>query len=99
MKCEYLENLISNIDIRLIGERGLKRPKLPQSLPLIGAGQAWAKGFTGSGFTIAILDAGVDSNHPFIAGKVDAEACFSTMLRAPIQFLGRGLRFRYAPTD
>ena len=35
-------------------------------------------GFTGEGQVVAILDTGVDADHPFLAGKVVAEACFST---------------------
>src|SRR5262249_8827899 len=32
----------------------------------------------GSGKTIAVLDSGVDKNHPWLAGKVVSEACYST---------------------
>ena len=38
-------------------------------LPKIGAPTAWATG-TGAGVTIAILDSGIDSKHPDLAGKV-----------------------------
>jgi subtilisin len=51
---------------------------LAESVPLIGAPAAWAAGFTGAGQTVAILDTGVDKTHPFLAGKVVSEACFST---------------------
>lgn len=40
-------------------------------------GGAWANGVNGSGQTIAILDTGVDKNHPFLANKVVSEACYS----------------------
>ncbi len=53
-------------------------PTLPESVPLIGGTAAWAAGFSGSGQAVAILDTGADSTHPFLAGKVIAEACFST---------------------
>ena len=52
--------------------------RLDESTALIGAQAAWAAGFDGTGFEVAILDTGVDSSHPFLAGKVVAEACFST---------------------
>jgi subtilisin family serine protease len=47
-------------------------------IPLIGADQAWAMGFDGTGQTVAIIDSGVDSSHPYLAGKVVEEACYST---------------------
>jgi subtilisin len=53
-------------------------PELAQSAPLIGATAAWANGYTGAGQTLAILDSGIDSSHPFLGGKVVSEACFST---------------------
>jgi subtilisin family serine protease len=50
---------------------------LAQSVPLVGAPAAWAAGSTGAGWTVAVLDTGIDSAHPFLAGKVTSEACFS----------------------
>ena len=37
---------------------------LSESAPLIGAPDAWESGLDGSGVRIAILDTGIDSNHP-----------------------------------
>lgn len=47
---------------------------------IIGATTAWGmgSGFGGAGQTIAILDSGIDKNHPFLTGKVIAEACYSS---------------------
>jgi subtilisin len=44
----------------------------------IGVNTAWSKGYDGRGWTIAIIDSGVQTNHPWLAGKVVREACFAT---------------------
>ncbi|RAM48990.1 MAG: peptidase S8 and S53 subtilisin kexin sedolisin [Hapalosiphonaceae cyanobacterium JJU2] len=51
---------------------------LTESIPVTRVNSAWDSGFTGAGQTVAILDTGIDSSHPFLAGKVVSEACYST---------------------
>ena len=60
-----------------VQEDGINYTTLYDSIPIVQADQAWAAGFDGSGQAIVIIDTGVDSGHPFLAGKVVAEACFS----------------------
>ena len=52
-------------------------PTLAQSVPSSREIRRGPVGYDGTGTAIAIIDTGVDANHPFLAGKVVAEACFS----------------------
>ena len=72
-----LEALASDPEVVSIEEDKLLKPMLEESIPLVGAPQAWSQGFSGSGQTVAILDTGVDQDHPFLRGKVVSEACYS----------------------
>ena len=56
-------------------------PQMASSNVVIGSPDAWAAGFAGQGHVVAILDTGVDSQHPYFAtgqAKVVSEACFSS---------------------
>ncbi len=53
---------------------------LTDSVPLIDAPDVWSMGYDGTGQVVAIIDSGVQSDHPFLSGQVlnGDGACFST---------------------
>ncbi|MBI5034163.1 MAG: S8 family serine peptidase [Chloroflexi bacterium] len=75
---DALATLAFSPNVASVAPDRLRRPSLVESVPLIGASNAWANGYAGAGQVVAILDTGVDKMHPFLAGKVVSEACYST---------------------
>ena len=69
--------LLADPDVTSVSEDGIIFPTLVDTIALTRATNAWSEGFRGNGQTVAILDTGVDTSHPFFSGKVVAEACFS----------------------
>ncbi|HUH06540.1 MAG TPA: S8 family serine peptidase [Egibacteraceae bacterium] len=61
----------------------LAAPELADSIPLINADDAWSDGLDGTDQVIAVLDTGVEASHPFLSGKVVAEACYSAEASCP----------------
>ncbi len=56
----------------------LVKASLDQSVPQIGGPAAWQRGLTGKGVKVAVLDTGIDANHPDFAGRIGATENFST---------------------
>nr|WP_296068864.1 S8 family serine peptidase [uncultured Actinoplanes sp.] len=56
---------------------GLRKPTLDVSVPMIGAPAAWQAGLTGAGTKVAVIDTGIDLNHPDLAGQVTETADFT----------------------
>ena len=53
-------------------------PFLRKSIPLMEVDAAHKAEIVGTGHSLAILDTGINYEHPFLKGKLQAEACFST---------------------
>lgn len=80
MEADANDLLILEADENVAGleEDILLKPSLEQSLQIVGAPAAWSLGFSGIGKTVAVIDSGTQINHPFFAGKIVSEACYSS---------------------
>jgi subtilisin family serine protease len=66
------------VEVDRIWLDAMRQPTLDVSVPLIGAPQAWAAGYTGDGVPVGVVDSGIDDTHPDLAGKVLAARNFTT---------------------
>lgn len=73
-----LEFIRTSPIVTSVRENKILKPLLRESVPLVGAPNAWSRGFSGAGQAIAVLDTGVDKYHVFLRNKVVSEACYST---------------------
>ncbi|MFK4038281.1 S8 family peptidase [Nonomuraea wenchangensis] len=78
-----LEEVRTDDRVAAVYEDRLSVATLDVSTKLIGADKANAAGWTGKGSTIAVLDTGIDRDHPFFAGRIVGEACFSATSTDP----------------
>lgn len=70
--------LANSPEVAAVVEDQQVEPTLRESTRIIGAPAVWSTGATGAGQAVAILDTGVDRDHPFLRGRVVEEACFSS---------------------
>ena len=62
--------------IRRVWLDGKVRATLADSTAQIGAPKVWAGGDTGAGVDVAVLDTGVDTGHPDLAGRIEEATSF-----------------------
>ncbi|MFI8521553.1 S8 family peptidase [Streptomyces sp. NPDC085481] len=73
-----LEQLAAQPGVVSVTEDVAASPALDSTIPVIGADKTIAASRTGAGTAVAVIDTGVAVHHPFLGGRVIAEACFST---------------------
>ena len=74
--------------LRAISPQPRLQPQLSESVPLIQANQVHALGITGAGVRIAIIDTGIDTDHPDFTAvtpgdRIVAQNCFLTGASCP----------------
>jgi hypothetical protein len=77
---DSLAEMQNDPNVLLIQENKREFINLMNSTPLINVDDTQNQGFSGSGQTVAILDTGVDIDHPFFTGRIVEGACFSQNL-------------------
>ena len=70
-------DLLADPGVTRVWLDGVLRPSLDRSTAQIGAPTAWQAGLTGKGVRVAVLDGGVDGDHPDLRGKEVAERNFT----------------------
>nr|WP_055505235.1 S8 family serine peptidase [Nonomuraea pusilla] len=73
-----LRRLMRDDRVKAVYEDELRAPALDVSTKIIGSDRANRAGVTGVATTIAVLDTGIDRDHPFFRGRIVDEACFSS---------------------
>lgn len=59
----------------------LDRVSMSSSNAVIGSPEAWAEGYDGTGYAVAVLDTGVDLTHPWFTtggSRIVSQACYSS---------------------
>lgn len=62
---------------RARGSSSFETGALASSVPSIDIEDAWAQGYEGAGYTVAVIDGGIATGHPMLSGKSVGDACFS----------------------
>jgi subtilisin family serine protease len=74
---DAIAELAQSPDVVRVHRNAPVAPAMDSSLPVINGDDVHARGITGTGQTVAVLDSGIDAAHEFFGGRVVDEACFS----------------------
>ncbi|HEV2817632.1 MAG TPA: S8 family serine peptidase [Allosphingosinicella sp.] len=77
-----LDALVASPEVSEVIPDEQEQTQLNRSTVLIGAVDVWPTS-NGSGQLVAVIDTGIDSNHPFVRGRIAHEACFRRDGRCP----------------
>ncbi|MEU6347405.1 S8 family serine peptidase [Streptomyces sp. NPDC046977] len=69
---------------------GKVKADLADSTTQIGAQKVWAEGNTGKGVKVAVLDTGVDAEHPDLEGQIDTSTSFIPDEPDTLDYVGHG---------
>ncbi len=75
---KQLDKLLDDSNVEYIQEDTQSKLTLNTSIPQIGANYTQSLGREGNGQIVVVFDSGIETDHPFIGGRVIDEACFST---------------------
>ncbi len=71
-----IEALLAHPETELVYLDGTVHATLAEGSALIGAPSLHAQGFTGAGIRAAVLDSGIDTDHPHLSDDLAAQHCF-----------------------
>ncbi|HZX03058.1 S8 family serine peptidase [Kribbella sp.] len=84
----FLATVATSPAIRHVWLDGKRHLLLDKSVPQIGAPAAWQAGYTGKGVRVAVIDSGIDAQHPDLASRVAGVQTFGDDL--PGDQIGHG---------
>ena len=73
---DAIEALLADPDVERVYLDGRVRAHLVEGRILVGGDLAHTNGYTGLGVNVAVLDTGIDTDHPDLQGDLVAQQCF-----------------------